>query len=285
MKDYCYRKVKKQYKVFPSAYASGAIVQCRRRLGKNSRFSLEKKYGLHGWFMRGGGKGWVDCKTGKPCGRKKGEKRKYPACRPTLAMCNSAMKKKRGRKRISWIRDNGRMKDSEKAEIIARWAYQQAKYFIERNMNPQFPGSYPAGIDQANEYMDVKFHISSKLKKMAKGNYWSFRRDELLAKYPTIRNNPIPPKSVSRVACRGLAKRRKYKRGGTAVGVARARDLCNRKNVSMRTIKRTFSYFSRHRASRAENRRRIADPVSPARIADELWGGTPGYRWVKKVLG
>lgn len=35
MKDYCYRKIKKQYKVFPSAYASGAIVQCRRRLGKN----------------------------------------------------------------------------------------------------------------------------------------------------------------------------------------------------------------------------------------------------------
>ena len=101
MKDYCYRKVKKQYKVFPSAYASGAIVQCRKRLGVNSRFSLEKKYGLHGWFMRGGGKGWIDCKTGKPCGRKKGEKRKYPACRPTMKMCNSAMRKKRGRRRIS----------------------------------------------------------------------------------------------------------------------------------------------------------------------------------------
>ena len=25
---------------------------------------------------------WVDVKTGKPCGRKKGEKRGYPACRP-----------------------------------------------------------------------------------------------------------------------------------------------------------------------------------------------------------
>ena len=106
MKDYCYRKVKKQYRVFPSAYASGAIVQCRRRLGKNPRFSLEKKYGLHGWFMRGGGKGWIDCKTGKPCGRKKGEKRKYPACRPTMKMCNSAMRKKRGRRRISWVRRN-----------------------------------------------------------------------------------------------------------------------------------------------------------------------------------
>ena len=25
---------------------------------------------------------WIDIKTGKPCGRKKGEKRAYPACRP-----------------------------------------------------------------------------------------------------------------------------------------------------------------------------------------------------------
>lgn len=100
-----------------------------------------------------------------------------------------------------------------------------------------------------------------------------------------LKKNPRPPKAVARVACRGLKKRRKYKRGGTAVGVARGRDLCNRVNVSMRTVKRMSSYFARHRASRAENRRRLADPVSPARIADELWGGTPGYHWVKKVLG
>ena len=29
-KDACYRKVKKRYKVWPSAYASGALVQCRK---------------------------------------------------------------------------------------------------------------------------------------------------------------------------------------------------------------------------------------------------------------
>jgi len=29
-KDACYYKVKKQYKVFPSAYASGAISKCRK---------------------------------------------------------------------------------------------------------------------------------------------------------------------------------------------------------------------------------------------------------------
>jgi len=30
VKDSCYYKVKKSYKVFPSAYASGAIAKCRK---------------------------------------------------------------------------------------------------------------------------------------------------------------------------------------------------------------------------------------------------------------
>ena len=34
--------------------------------------------GLTRWFKEN----WVDVKTGKPCGRQKGEKRGYPACRP-----------------------------------------------------------------------------------------------------------------------------------------------------------------------------------------------------------
>lgn len=31
VKDACYHKVKRQYKVFPSAYASGAIAKCRKK--------------------------------------------------------------------------------------------------------------------------------------------------------------------------------------------------------------------------------------------------------------
>ena len=30
LKDSCYKKVKASYKVFPSAYASGAIAKCRK---------------------------------------------------------------------------------------------------------------------------------------------------------------------------------------------------------------------------------------------------------------
>ena len=38
------------------------------------------KESLHKWFSRNKGKGWIDCKTGKPCGRKSakgGSKRPY----------------------------------------------------------------------------------------------------------------------------------------------------------------------------------------------------------------
>lgn len=34
-KDACYHKVKSRYKVWPSAYASGALTQCRKVGAKN----------------------------------------------------------------------------------------------------------------------------------------------------------------------------------------------------------------------------------------------------------
>mgnify|MGYP003124644056 FL=1 len=68
---------------------------------------MAKKETLRDWFSKNKGTGWVDCKTGKPCGRKKGEKRGYPACRPTMAECKKAgaakaIKKKTSSKRVSW---------------------------------------------------------------------------------------------------------------------------------------------------------------------------------------
>ena len=68
----------------------------------------KKGASLRKWLAQNKGKGWVDCKTGKPCGRKKGEKRRsYPACRPTMAQCTSAAKKKTSSKRISWKASTG----------------------------------------------------------------------------------------------------------------------------------------------------------------------------------
>ena len=42
-KDACYKKVKARYKVFPSAYASGAIAKCRKVGAKNWGTSSKRK--------------------------------------------------------------------------------------------------------------------------------------------------------------------------------------------------------------------------------------------------
>jgi len=125
-KDACYHKVKSRYDVWPSAYASGALVKCRKvgakNWGNSKKEGVEDDYlrqlveeeisklkeadseGLRKWFGRKGApgkkKGWVDCntcrkdkKSGKKkcsaCGRSTGEKRsKYPKCRPTPSACS-----------------------------------------------------------------------------------------------------------------------------------------------------------------------------------------------------
>jgi len=63
----------------------------RRKVLVVPRKSKSKKYkgGLGRWFAEK----WVDVKTGKPCGRSKGEKRKgYPACRPTKRVSSATPK-------------------------------------------------------------------------------------------------------------------------------------------------------------------------------------------------
>lgn len=42
-RDACYYKVKKRYKVWPSAYASGALVRCRKVGAKNWGNKSKKK--------------------------------------------------------------------------------------------------------------------------------------------------------------------------------------------------------------------------------------------------
>ena len=41
-KDACYKKVKRRFKVWPSAYASGALVQCRKKGADNWGNSKKK---------------------------------------------------------------------------------------------------------------------------------------------------------------------------------------------------------------------------------------------------
>jgi hypothetical protein len=84
MKDACYKKVKAQYDIFPSARASQAIAKCRKESG-NVRKS-EKGTSLKRWQDEK----WVDTKTGKACGA--GGKNEY--CRPTKRVSSATPKTK-----------------------------------------------------------------------------------------------------------------------------------------------------------------------------------------------
>jgi lambda family phage portal protein len=82
-------------------------------------------------------------------------------------------------------------------------------------------------------------------------------------------------------AKKGLAWRKEFNRGGTEVGVARARDISNRKNLSEDTIKRMHSYFSRHEVDKKGQGFQPGEKGFPSagRIAWALWGGDAGQRF------
>jgi hypothetical protein len=90
-----------------------------------------------------------------------------------------------------------------------------------------------------------------------------------------------PTESMAANARRGLELRRKFGRGGTAVGVARARDLSNRKELSPDTVLRMYSFFSRHEVDKQGKDWDNSERPSNGKIAWLLWGGDSGYSWAK----
>jgi hypothetical protein len=88
-----------------------------------------------------------------------------------------------------------------------------------------------------------------------------------------------PTESMANNAKRGLELRSKFGRGGTAVGVARARDLSNRTNLSPETVARMYSFFSRHEVDKQGKDWDNAERPSNGKIAWLLWGGDAGYAW------
>ena len=90
----------------------------------------------------------------------------------------------------------------------------------------------------------------------------------------------VPPQAVRNNAKRGLELREKHGRGGTAVGVARARDLSNGKALSLDTLKRMNSYFARHEVDKKGEGWGVD---SAGYIAWLLWGGDAGRSWAKSI--
>ena len=84
-------------------------------------------------------------------------------------------------------------------------------------------------------------------------------------------------------ARRGLALRKEYGRGGTAVGVARARDIANKASLSNSTVMRMHSFFSRHRVDKKGKGWTAGSEGYPSNglIAWLLWGGDSGASWAQ----
>jgi hypothetical protein len=91
----------------------------------------------------------------------------------------------------------------------------------------------------------------------------------------------VPPQQVRANAKRGLELRKKHNRGGTEVGVARARDLSNGAALSLDTIKRMNSYFARHEVDKKGEGWGVD---SAGYIAWLLWGGDAGWSWARGIL-
>lgn len=93
-----------------------------------------------------------------------------------------------------------------------------------------------------------------------------------------------PTEAMAEEAERGLAWREEFGRGGTEVGVARARDLKNRVNLSPETVRRMVSYFARHEVDKEAEGFRPGEEGYPSagRIAWALWGGDPGQSWANR---
>ena len=98
--------------------------------------------------------------------------------------------------------------------------------------------------------------------------------------------NTKPTEEMANEAKRGLDWRKEHNRGGTEVGVARAVQLINRENLSPRTIKRMYSFFSRHEVDKQAEGFRKGEEGYPSagRIAWALWGGDAGFSWSKRKV-
>lgn len=96
------------------------------------------------------------------------------------------------------------------------------------------------------------------------------------------------PAAVANAAKRALAAREKAppsRRGMTATGLARARQLAEGEGVSADTLERMVAFFSRHRGTLPEGGLIDEDGIwSKWKQAWEGWGGMPGFRWAVGVL-
>mgnify|MGYP006281258745 CR=1 FL=1 len=95
-----------------------------------------------------------------------------------------------------------------------------------------------------------------------------------------------PSGGMKAAAKRALAWKEQGHAGGTAVGLNRAHQIVSGENLSDSTVKRMFSFFSRHEVDKKAKGFRAGEEGYPSagRVAWDLWGGDAGFAWSRKKV-
>ena len=93
-----------------------------------------------------------------------------------------------------------------------------------------------------------------------------------------------PTMQMAAAARRGLRLREKFGRGGTQVGVDRANQLAERRQLSAADVKSMHSYFARHEVDKDGKSHAWNSDTDPSAgfIAWLLWGGDAGKTWADR---
>jgi len=90
-------------------------------------------------------------------------------------------------------------------------------------------------------------------------------------------------KSAARRAIK-LKEDGKANGAGTAVGWTRARQLVNGEALSLSTVKRMYSFFSRHEVDKKGKDWNNSENPSNGKIMWLAWGGDAGFSWSRKIV-
>lgn len=92
-----------------------------------------------------------------------------------------------------------------------------------------------------------------------------------------------PTKAVAENAKKGLELHEKFNRGGTEVGIERAKHLSRQGALDFEDIQKMTSYFARHTVDKQGKDFDNKDKPSNGYIAWLLWGGDAGQEWADKI--
>jgi len=152
---------------------------------------------------------------------------------------------------------------------------------------PDAPAVVVAGTTDAPASVKADDCVSEKIRTLIGEGFPADQAAAIAYEYCAERKalddiNTVPPQGVAdnaRMALDVRESKSPSQRGMTATGLARARDLANRRAVSEDTIRRMVAYFERHVGDKDGA---TWDDRGPGWQAWHGWGGDAGWNWAKR---